>query len=252
VQDAADDKAHELRTRFRESERTASRLQLLQAAGAALVDERDTRAALRAVLAQVVRFLAADAGVVMRHAAGGLIVQAAAGATLPVGARIPAAGVFGTALKAPLQIRERVVSPLRVGQSASVVWEVLVALRSRGETRGLLVLSSARPVASPNAADLAALQSVGILLAYVLDERSSASVARPQKRETAAIVARLTPREQQVLALLPRGLSNGELAQELGIATGTVKVHVERILHKLGLKDRTQAAVRATEWGFRT
>ncbi len=252
MQDSPDDPTLALRARFRDAERSASRLQWLQAASTALIDERDTRSVLRALLAQTVRFLAADAGVVLRHAAGGLLVQATLGATLPVGARIPASGVFGSALKTPLQIRERVVSPLRVGPSASIVWEVLLALRSRGETRGLCVLSSARPVALPDAADLEALQAVGVLLACTLDERSNASGTRPPRRETAAILARLTPREQQVLALLPRGLSNAEMAQELGIATGTVKVHVERILHKLGLKDRTQAAVRATEWGFRT
>jgi DNA-binding NarL/FixJ family response regulator len=53
-----------------------------------------------------------------------------------------------------------------------------------------------------------------------------------------------------VFTLLPRGYTNSELATQLGIATGTVKVHVERILEKLALKDRTQAAVRATEWGI--
>ena len=81
--------------------------------------------------------------------------------------------------------------------------------------------------------------------------RRRASLAHA-RRDAAATIGRLTPREQQVLALLPRGLSNAEMAQELGIATGTVKIHVERILHKLGLRDRTQAAVRASEWGFRT
>jgi DNA-binding NarL/FixJ family response regulator len=63
-------------------------------------------------------------------------------------------------------------------------------------------------------------------------------------------LARLTPRERQVLALLPRGLSNAALGAELGIATGTVKVHVERILQKLGLGDRTRAAVYAVQHGL--
>jgi len=51
---------------------------------------------------------------------------------------------------------------------------------------------------------------------------------------------------------MPRGLSNAEIAEQLGIATGTAKIHIERILRKLGVRDRTQAAVRATEWGLRT
>ncbi|RBJ29628.1 DNA-binding response regulator, partial [Xanthomonas oryzae pv. oryzae] len=57
----------------------------------------------------------------------------------------------------------------------------------------------------------------------------------------------LSKREKQVLSLLPRGLTNASLAAELGIAPGTVKVHVERILQKLEVKDRTQAAVYAVQ-----
>lgn len=76
--------------------------------------------------------------------------------------------------------------------------------------------------------------------------------ARPARRPRRADprLARLTPRERQVLALLPRGLSNAALGAELGIATGTVKVHVERILQKLGLGDRTRAAVYAVQHGL--
>jgi DNA-binding NarL/FixJ family response regulator len=52
--------------------------------------------------------------------------------------------------------------------------------------------------------------------------------------------------------MLPAGLSNKELGHKLGIASGTVKIHVERILNKLGVKDRTQAAVKAVELGYRS
>ncbi|WP_231108233.1 response regulator transcription factor, partial [Xanthomonas graminis] len=60
----------------------------------------------------------------------------------------------------------------------------------------------------------------------------------------------LSARERQVLALLPRGLTNAGLGAELGISTGTAKVHVERILQKLQLSDRTQAAVYAVQAGM--
>uniref|UniRef100_UPI0005BB0273 response regulator transcription factor n=1 Tax=Xanthomonas sp. SHU 308 TaxID=1591201 RepID=UPI0005BB0273 len=53
----------------------------------------------------------------------------------------------------------------------------------------------------------------------------------------------------QVLALLSRGLTNAALGAELGISAGTAKVHVERILHKLQVADRTQAAVVAVQAG---
>lgn len=62
----------------------------------------------------------------------------------------------------------------------------------------------------------------------------------------------LTPREERVLNLLAHGHTNSQIAAYLGIATGTAKIHVERILGKLGVSDRTQAAVRAIHLGFVT
>lgn len=63
-------------------------------------------------------------------------------------------------------------------------------------------------------------------------------------------VVELTPRETEVLFCITRGLSNREIAAELGIAEKTARIHVSSLLDKMGARDRTQATIYALQRGL--
>jgi DNA-binding NarL/FixJ family response regulator len=75
-------------------------------------------------------------------------------------------------------------------------------------------------------------------------------VANETRAAAASVDDTLTGREREVLACLARGLTNREIATALVISLSTVKAHVEHIIAKLGVSDRTQAAVRAVQMGI--
>ncbi|MFC4330149.1 response regulator [Streptomyces andamanensis] len=91
------------------------------------------------------------------------------------------------------------------------------------------------------------------LLAPGITRKLIAEFSRMNGKPRAPLKARvgdLTERETEVLSLIAQGLSNAEIAEHLVVAEQTVKTHVGRILVKLGLRDRTQAAVFAYESGL--
>lgn len=91
------------------------------------------------------------------------------------------------------------------------------------------------------------------LLSPNLTRRLIAEFSRMAGAPRAALKARvgdLTERETEVLSLIAQGLSNAEIASHLFLVEHTVKTHVSRILTKLGLRDRTQAAIFAYETGL--
>ena len=141
--------------------------------------------------------------------------------------------------------------------------EVLHELRRRELTARVLVVTSyndrsrllpairagARGYLSKDvdpAALVAAVRSVHSGHLLLDPESASALVERPGEGSV------LTARERQVLTLLAEGRSNREIARALVVAEKTVKTHVSSILLKLGLADRTQAALYAVRSGLAT
>lgn len=93
------------------------------------------------------------------------------------------------------------------------------------------------------------------MIAPAVTRRLIAEFARPGAAASAtataepAELASLTPREREVLGALGQGLSNAQIADHLAMAEATVKTHVSRVLGKLGLRSRVQAAVLTQELG---
>ncbi|KOG22748.1 MULTISPECIES: response regulator [Streptomyces] len=111
------------------------------------------------------------------------------------------------------------------------------------------LLKRARPSEIVHAVRLVA---EGETLLYPATVRAlAAEYGNRQARETLERAA-LTQREQAVLRLMARGMTNVEIARELIVGAETVKSHVSAILAKLGARDRTQAVITAYESGFVT
>lgn len=88
------------------------------------------------------------------------------------------------------------------------------------------------------------------IAAKVVSELARRRQASPAaSKESAAALEQLTDREREVLHLLGQGLSNKEISEALFITEGTVKNHVSSVIEKLGLRDRTQAALWAVRHG---
>ncbi len=85
--------------------------------------------------------------------------------------------------------------------------------------------------------------------AKVISEFTRVSSMVPSKQMD-SLVEPLSEREVEILACITSGASNKEIAHQLHIAEGTVKNHITHILGKLGVRDRTQAALKARELGL--
>jgi DNA-binding NarL/FixJ family response regulator len=90
------------------------------------------------------------------------------------------------------------------------------------------------------------------VIAPAVTRRLIAAFAAAAPPPDVAALSTLTARERDVLAAIGSGRSNAEIATDLGMAESTVKTHVSRVLAKLGVRTRVQAAIAAREAGLAT
>lgn len=144
--------------------------------------------------------------------------------------RLASDGIARVLILTTFDINEYVYEALRAGASGFLL----------KDTEADQLITAIRVVAQGDA-----------LLAPSITRRLIEQFARrppPSSRPDA--LTELTARELEILQLLARGLSNAEIAHELTLGEATVKTHVARVLHKLGLRDRVQAVVAAYETGL--
>ncbi|MFZ6776930.1 LuxR C-terminal-related transcriptional regulator [Undibacterium sp. Ji83W] len=245
------DTTHSLREQYRDNQANLARLRLLHDVGRVLAEGEES--AIAAVLAYAMEFSAFEACAVLVEDTGALRVHASKGPVLPHGTRFPVQGILSAMLEqdAKVMVRQKSVSRLLLPAGGVAGLELLLPLMKQGRPQGILVLVNRKQLAEPSLADMLTLSTLANILALAL--RESATNTSPQMNERIKqISALLTAREREVLSWLPHGLTNADIGDRLGIARGTVKIHVERIIHKLGLQDRTQVAALAVELGLGT
>lgn len=199
------------------------------------------------LLKSICNIASAQHALIAIESSGKLVVFAQIGQTLPVGSRVPMMGILATSLKKP-------VTFLIHENKNSQFWthgdvnhhECLIPIAL--ERRGIGVIALSGNKLNLQDAENENLQSLAGLVGLAITQHQG-----PVRSEAdRSILESLTPREREIFALLPSGLTNNQLAAKLGIATGTAKIHVERVLNKLGVKDRTLAAVKAVELGYKS
>jgi two-component system nitrate/nitrite response regulator NarP len=139
--------------------------------------------------------------------------------------------------------------------------EVLRKLRSMGDDRKVVLLTAS--LDDSHFSEALSLKVDGVLLktsdpAFLIDclesVRSGEEWIDPQlqaKTAPASLAperARLSRREAELVQLVRQGLRNRDIADRLGITEGTVKVYLHSVFEKTGVANRTELAIRASEW----
>ncbi len=145
------------------------------------------------------------------------------------------------------------VTALELMAEAGVAAKVLV-VTSFGETRTVVpaIRAGARGYVSKEVEPSALAAAIRAVAAghVLLGPEIAAELLRPAPADAASSAdPQLTAREREVLELIARGRSNREIARALTVSEKTVKTHVSNVLMKLGVADRTQAALWAVRHG---
>lgn len=238
--------ARQWRESIKHTQATDTHLRLFQRLGTDLYEQGWTPSSANSVLQALSAFVSAQHALLAVELSGVLQVSAQKGQTLPVGSRIPMMGTLATSLKSPVifDIIRQQKSSFWTYEEASME-SCFLPLAHHASSVGILAFSGKNLMLGSD--ERVTLKSVCGLLATIVAKQSFSTSSTVDR----TILDRLTPREREILAMLPAGPSNAELGEMLGIAAGTAKIHVERVISKLGVKDRTQAAVKAVELGYR-
>lgn len=238
--------ARELRQSVKKDHEDNAKLRLFYLAGKMLYDKGWSATIAAQILNTFCTQIGAAHGLIAIQETNTLTVLAHLGQTYPVGARIPMMGTLAKILRSPCEFQiSHELTPLWSYPETADFTPSIIPIAYAQQPLGILAFSGNTMALSKD--DHQAIQGLAGFLGIAM-MRATKQTTSP---EDLHLLESLTPREREVFALLPYGHSNAALASLLGIAAGTVKIHVERILNKFGLKDRTQAAVKAVELGFK-
>lgn len=247
MEDLRPNTAGDLRRHYRSQSRTDIAIGLIGNV-ADLLAEQGLPSGGPALLAATSQQLGASHAALLGYAAGRLHCIAGTGAAPGRGTRLSPSAAMQAALQWPPSVlRQAPVQRPWLCFTAPLGFEWLVPCPLDGKVVGIAMWAGPAGISPPPHVEDRTLLRLGSLLAAALQAGGKRERRRSGSPASARELARLTPREQQVMSLLPRGYSNAQIGHALGIATGTAKIHVERILRKLQLQDRAQAAARAVE-----
>lgn len=239
--------ARALRESLKQTQANDTHLRLYLNLGQQLFEHGWSIAASSSLLHSLCSLLSAQHALLAIENSGKLVVFDQLGQTLPVGARIPMMGILAMMLKNPVQFVLHENKGTQLWTHGDTTYhECLIPIALGKHGKGIIGLSGKK--LTLKSAEIESLQAFAGLIGLAISQHQGP--VRTVGDQT--ILETLTPREREIFALLPSGLSNNALGAKLGIAPGTAKIHVERILNKLGVKDRTQAAVKAVELGYKS